>query len=203
MPLKRYHCYLSALAGYFTFGVLHELIHLACVYFSGLLNDANSVPVSWYTILFNILFLRRVSIDVVPTSNEDTMDTLSSLVESKAALVRHVGWISSLLLAIASHFLYHHRSNCEASTTSSCQLRSWFIFAGYITAHDAICTDLLELNPFLSYYGVHENVHNDDGDAIHLNFYCGNFGIILLHGAWLDKDGGKAALDILEKMVEG
>ena len=33
-------------------------------------------------------------------------------------------------------------------------------------------------------------------------FFCGNFGIILLNSNWLNKDGGKKALDMLEKMIE-
>ena len=206
MTPSRYHCYLSALVGYFVFGALHEFTHLSCAYFMGLLEDTDAIsgPVAWYKIIFSILFLRRVSLDVVATTDED-MDTMAS-VESKIALIRHVGWFSSVLLAILSH-IYHHRSNSRVSTSSSCQLWSWFVFAGYITAYDAICTDLLRMNPIKPFWCANLYSWSDervnDGDVIHLNFYCGNFGIILLHGAWLDKDGGKLALDILEKMVEG
>merc|ERR1719491_791050 len=34
-----------------------------------------------------------------------------------------------------------------------------------------------------------------------VTLYCGNFGVLLLHEAWLN-NGGKSALDIIEKMVE-
>ena len=35
-----------------------------------------------------------------------------------------------------------------------------------------------------------------------LLFFCGNFGILLINSSWVNIDGGKAALDMLEKMVE-
>ena len=38
--------------------------------------------------------------------------------------------------------------------------------------------------------------------ASHLFFFCGNFGILLLNPSWINIDGGKRALDMLEKMVE-
>ena len=39
------------------------------------------------------------------------------------------------------------------------------------------------------------NSHN------YLTFFCGNFGILLLNPSWLSIDGGRTALDVLEKMV--
>jgi hypothetical protein len=33
-------------------------------------------------------------------------------------------------------------------------------------------------------------------------FFCGNFGIILINSSWINVDGGKRALDMLEKMIE-
>ena len=42
-----------------------------------------------------------------------------------------------------------------------------------------------------------------NGDASSsLLFFCGNFGILLINSSWVNIDGGKAALDMLEKMVE-
>ena len=35
-----------------------------------------------------------------------------------------------------------------------------------------------------------------------LHLFCGNFGVILINTSWINIDGGKAALDMLEKMVE-
>ena len=35
-----------------------------------------------------------------------------------------------------------------------------------------------------------------------LFLFCGNFGILLINSSWINVDGGKAALDMLEKMVE-
>ena len=46
-------------------------------------------------------------------------------------------------------------------------------------------------------------VQNDTSSSTMLHyFFCGNFGIILLNSNWLNKDGGKKALDMLEKMIE-
>ena len=39
-------------------------------------------------------------------------------------------------------------------------------------------------------------------DNSSLPFFCGNFGILLLNSSWINVDGGKTALDMLEKMVE-
>ena len=54
-------------------------------------------------------------------------------------------------------------------------------------------TDLLGFVP-ASWYDGHA-----EGQMI---LYCGNFGVILLNSAWINVDGGKTALDVLEKMVE-
>ena len=35
-----------------------------------------------------------------------------------------------------------------------------------------------------------------------LFFFCGNFGVLLINSSWINIDGGKKALDMLEKMVE-
>ena len=78
---------------------------------------------------------------------------------------------------------------------------AWIILTGYITALDAICTDLLRTQQ-LAYWSASQYEENYD-DSLRVVFYCGNFGLILLHGAWLDKNGGRSALDILEKMIEG
>lgn len=32
--------------------------------------------------------------------------------------------------------------------------------------------------------------------------FCGNFGVLLINSSWVNVDGGKRALDILEKMIE-
>ena len=91
-------------------------------------------------------------------------------------MVRHAGWIASALLAV---FLYVFRRQSCSSTRFACTL----------TALEAICTDLMGLSaiPFVSMTAG--------------SLLCGNFGIIVLHQAWLAHNG-KSALDVLEKLVE-
>ena len=57
-----------------------------------------------------------------------------------------------------------------------------FIVAAYATALEGISTDLLGMAT--------------------IPFFCGNFGNILINSAWINTDGGKKALEMLEKMVE-
>lgn len=56
-----------------------------------------------------------------------------------------------------------------------------------LTALEAISTDLLGL------YAI-----TATNKCV---FYCGNFGVLLLHEAWTKGDHGKTALDILERMI--
>ena len=98
--------------------------------------------------------------------------------DASLLMVRHVGWIASLLLAL---MIPRHLKNAR--------------WAASLTAFEAITTDLLQwkaLLPGLTFAPL-------DGTAA--LFYCGNFGIILLHHLWLT-DQGQSALDVLEKMVK-
>lgn len=105
--------------------------------------------------------------------------------------VVHSAWIFSVLLALACHAM-HRRvrgRECVASW-----LRSPFLpYAAYVTALEAIATDLLGLVPHNGFVA--------NGAKI-IVCYCGNFGIILLNPSWLSIDGGRMALNVLEKMVE-
>lgn len=67
-----------------------------------------------------------------------------------------------------------------------------FVVAAYATALEGISTDLLGMIPAIS----------QSTSATTIPFFCGNFGIILINSAWINTDGGKKALDMLEKMVE-
>ncbi|GKZ00910.1 hypothetical protein MPSEU_001042500 [Mayamaea pseudoterrestris] len=93
-------------------------------------------------------------------------------------LVRHAGWMMSVLLAL---FLMNH---CRTSALSG-MMR----IASALTALEAISTDLLGF-PTIPFAPIGTNT-----------LLCGNFGIIVLHQAWLAHNG-KAALDVLEKMIE-
>ena len=58
---------------------------------------------------------------------------------------------------------------------------------------------------FYHYYiQTPSNLFNDktSSSTTVLHFFCGNFGILLINSSWINIDGGKKALDMLEKMVE-
>jgi hypothetical protein len=48
----------------------------------------------------------------------------------------------------------------------------------------------------------HTPFESEPTSSTAIRFFCGNFGIILINSSWINIDGGKKALDILEKMVE-
>lgn len=71
--------------------------------------------------------------------------------------------------------------------------------AAYITAIEGISTDLLGLTPHRDSFSGNGD---DNGTSFtYLTFFCGNFGVLLLNPSWLSVDGGRTALDVLEKMV--
>ena len=70
-------------------------------------------------------------------------------------------------------------------------------WAALLTACEAISTDLLRLNVLLRGMTFTPLL----GERTASLFYCGTFGIILLHHLWLT-DQGQSALDVLEKMVK-
>ena len=93
--------------------------------------------------------------------------------------IRHSGWIGSVCLAIIVHLLAPSGARAPR-------------MAAAVTALEAITTDLLGFTP------VH-SLH--DHTASRLVLFCGNFGVLLLNPSWLTIDGGRTALDVLEKMV--
>jgi hypothetical protein len=66
----------------------------------------------------------------------------------------------------------------------------------FLNPMEAIVTDLLGFIP------IHPHNHQDPSSSSHfIMCFCGNFGVLLLNPSWLSIDGGRTALDILEKMV--
>jgi len=123
--------------------------------------------------------------------------------------IRHVGWSTSLILAVVLHLFLRHqhhrkRQSHDHEWHDYNDWRNLAVLTAYLTALDAVCTDLLQFSQFLS---LPFSISTSTSPC---TYYCGNFGIILLHGAWMDaqhnnngKGGkGKAALDILEKMIQ-
>ncbi len=93
--------------------------------------------------------------------------------------IRHAGWIFSALLAVLACRITRRHSH----HSSSSKMRTMAV----LTALEALLTDLL---------GVYATTTSSK-----CVFYCGNFGVLLLHDAWTKADQGKTALDILERMI--
>lgn len=167
--------YLSALGCYMAFGFLHELMHWVAI-------PHSLRPTMDIQILKEMAIGRSLSIELSDDLNFYTMEQ-----------IHHVGWISSVGFALA---MYTIKSRQEKHGSSS-NLSHWCTIASYLTAFDAICTDLFHLPQFL---------HVASHTANQVTFFCGNFGVILLHGCWMDEASGrtrgKSVMDILEKMIE-
>jgi hypothetical protein len=169
---------LTFIAFYLLFGLIHELAH---VFFARLLfaaDDLNVVDDSINSggvvpVLARALF-GRYSIVTLPIEN----------VISRTVIL-HSGWILTLILGLCLHWYCHRVGSCYVSIAA---------VAAHITTLEGIVTDLLGFIPAaLSGESVNEG---------QLILYCGNFGVILLNSVWISADGGKKALDILEKMIE-
>ena len=110
-------------------------------------------------------------------------------------LILRAGWMFSVILAFACHVIHIHtrenQQSKEASTSDNIFLSPILPIAAYITAFEAIVTDLLGFVP----------IHPYIQDSSRLICFCGNFGVLLLNPSWLSIDGGRTALDVLEKMV--
>jgi len=107
----------------------------------------------------------------------------------------------------ARHSYDHHRTQVGKMSFTK---EPVIVAAAYITAIEATATDLLGWVP-LAYRCVGQYLppasqassiplDNIDGKYTCI-FFCGNFGILLINSSWINIDGGKKALDMLEKMV--
>jgi hypothetical protein len=155
------------LAAYVIFGILHEGSHFAV---------AKLLGYGGCSSLVGLLFGRICSIPSLTKAEDWEID-----------MVRHAGWITSVLVALAFGSVLHRR---KGSWMSQQQLHSACLWAAVMTALEGISTDLLS---FASFSVMSKTT-----------FLCGNFGVILLNPGWTNTPGdyGKTALDLLEKMIE-
>ncbi len=184
---------------YAIFGFLHELSHIVAA------SMIRFDTIDWKSINWiNLVLTRRFQIMNYGCENFDKD-------EIDFFIIRQTGWIASVAIAFLVHFIYiRFRYKESTPFVDSLRLTScdydgggklssfnlkWCHLAAYMTAFDALWTDLLQIKPVFLLFD-----HNDN--ASKATFFCGNFGIILLHSAWLDDNGGKSALDILTKMIE-
>jgi hypothetical protein len=164
---------------YILFGALHEVSHLVVAlllgFGDGLVNDGV------VALLYRTLLGRQC---ILPALDNVHADTDS---DSTAALlvVRHAGWLFSVLLALVLKVVGQGKRQTNVARYAR--------LAANVTALEAVSTDLFQ-------FGVLAGLFTRSASA-GATLFCGNFGIILLHQAWLS-DNGKTALDVLEKMVQ-
>ena len=138
------------------------------------------------TVLTRTLLLRQCVIPAAALLADDH--------DVRILVVRHAGWIVSVLVWIVlALFSYRHNNQKMKQQQRRYPKDNAALVAASLTALEAISTDLLGM-----YYGG----GGGGASASKSVFLCGNFGIILLHKAWQNVDGGATALDILEKMVQ-
>ena len=173
---------------YLFFGLVHELAHVLVshIFFSA--DDLHFIATSTggvnsggvITVLARALF-GRCSIVSLPTENQFAR-----------FIILHSGWILTCALGLALHWNYRRLDRDPKGLAVNWM--SIAAVAAYITSLEGIVTDLFGFIP-----AALSNGQIEEG---RLMLYCGNFGVILLNSSWINIDGGKKALDILEKMVE-
>jgi hypothetical protein len=190
-----YDCFRESLIWYILFGILHEGFHIGCaiLYLDGSKTLSKIVSHDGFVSFLIRLVLERCTI--LPYNDEDdTLTTNHRESITTFAIIRHAGWIGSILVALmVTRFL---PSNPK-----------WFPLkqAACLTALEAILTDLFSWSArFIMNDRSSEEVsiQSDDDSIIRTAiFYCGNVGIIVLHHLWFANQG-QAALDVLQKMIQ-
>lgn len=199
------HCYRLppwlSFAFYLFFGAIHELIHAAAavvlsawyadhhdfadaldiLYGSG--SSSTLSPILTRAILGRYVVLPR---DIVANDAETSTFVLS--------VARHAGWIGSVVIAVSLHCLFKTIANNRNDSSERSNILSTLTTAAYATAFESIVTDLLGIVPH------HPPAYSSLAkEGFYL--FCGNFGVILFNSNWLSEDGGKTALDVMEKMI--
>ncbi len=144
-------------------GMLHEVAHVIAANSLGYAtNDAKS--------LFGFLFGRAAVISSMRFASEYELN-----------IVRHAGWISSLVLAVVACVVHRYLDK---------KCTEILFFTAVLTLVEAIVTDGLG-------FGIADTM------ASRSAFFCGNFGIIMLNDAWVKcpGDNGTTVLNLLEKMI--
>lgn len=175
VPKTKGNCCLvaNALAWYLVLGLLHEGSHLLSAWFLGIWRLEKHQSVTG--LLIKAMFGRACDISMEGADNQD---------EESLAIIRHAGWIASLVIAILIHLAASGTSSDKprgrmALISSGARLAAW------ITCFEALCADLLGIGVV----------------AGRSELFCGNFGLILIHSTWVEDDRGRSALDMLERMV--
>lgn len=165
--IKLIFSYCAILKWYILFGFLHEVAHIMTALLAG---------VSWQDGILHDGFLPFLFRSVI--GRQTAFFNLTDDKNTVLFMIRHAGWVFSLILALLIPQRFEHVRRVAA-----------------ITAVEAITTDLLQWEVYLP--GITFRPFSSASASI---FYCGNFGMILLHHLWC-ADQGQSALEILETMV--
>ena len=150
---------------YFLFGILHETSHIFC--WLGL--------AWWHGYDFTLLGAPHVLAIEVILGRQCSLPSLHGGLDGS---VRHAGWISSCFFLIVLTILLRYK-----------ELNKNILLVAFLTALEAITTDLIGLNPAIN---------------LGTTYFCGNFGIIFLNEHWFKNRQTEAeALDMLQQMIEG
>jgi hypothetical protein len=158
---------------YIFFGALHEAVHVFVAIWSTHCPIEKVLNNDEYSaLLYRMLLGRHTEI-----SNENNCWD-----DSTIDIIRQSGWIFSTFIAIVMFTSVNKDESMK--------------IAAAITALESITSDFLCWN-------VLSGLTNIPLAPVSSKclFYCGNFGIIVLHHLWFEQRGA-AALDVLEKMIQ-
>ena len=141
--------YLPFITSYLVFGLLHELSHVAIASIligSSLTNNPFTSYDNLYQFAVTALLGRFCLIEV---GNDDDVSSVHHLV------IRHFGWIFSIVIAMGLHWYHRRRQNSSnvkdmnkiSSSQSSLLVDPIIVVAAYVTAFEAITTDLFSFVP--------------------------------------------------------
>ncbi len=229
--------YVSAVFWYAAFGILHELSHVIT---AKLLIESPCGPnsiVDWVEILLNRRFHLHHQHDRYDEGDADVDGNGNGEdhYEFYYFIIRQSGWMFSVLIAYMVHYFTTKEEEQRSQGQGSRDDRddrgtpdtkfTAVKFAAYLTAIDAVWTDLLLMKPlFMESTAASASISASISAGISTSttavtaataataadtvtrtctFYCGNFGVILLNSVCLvDNDGIKSTLGVLKKMIE-
>jgi hypothetical protein len=214
---QQQHHHLSMIVWYLIFGAIHELSHVIVLLWTVARDeedDWSDVMIAFTSIetWFGILLGRQTQWTLSsPSSNHHHRPPRMMM----NPVVRHVGWMVSVGLALWTIYIQYYRrgrtnntnnqKKCSTTTTQVATAAisdSPIVWAATITALEAIWTDLLAWPVISALLWIPTIATQTESSSFHqCCLYCGNFGIILLHDAWFRRNNNAAALDVLERMV--
>ena len=203
------------LTSYVICGVLHELSHLIVA--SCLLSSSSSTTTNNNNTTYSVIdileavvraVLGRYSLIRVSEEQQQQQGDGMEYYDRARSIITHAGWMFSVMLAVGCHALHIAARNStfnmqllnngkgvfNTRSVMKVFLNPAIPIVAYITALEAIVTDLFGFTPI-------QYLDDKTTDSSIIICFCGNFGILLLNPSWLSIDGGRTALDVLEKMI--